>query len=55
MMEWKETEEKIEKHLMDHEGRPQEISATIKWNNIRIIGVPVEEERKLETLYLSKS
>ena len=38
--------EKKERQLLDHEGRIQEISDTIRQNNIRIIGIPEEEERE---------
>lgn len=55
IMERKEDKEKREKQLMDLEGKFQEISDTIKWNNIRIIGVPEEEEREGQKVYLSKS
>ena len=56
-MERKEAEEKREKQLMDYEGSPWEISDIIKQNNIRIIGVPEEEERERggQKVYLSKS
>ena len=47
-MEIKEAEKKREKQLMGHEGRLQEISDAIKWNNTRIIGTPKGEERKRE-------
>ena len=46
VMENKEAEKKRDKQLLDHEGRIQEISDTIKRNNIRIIGIPEEEERE---------
>ena len=41
---------------MDYKGRIREISDTIKGNNIRIIGIPEEEERKREgqKVYWSK-
>ena len=45
MMEKREAEER-EKQLPDHKGMLWEISDTIKWNYIRIIGVPEEEERE---------
>jgi len=46
MMENKEAEKKRDKLLLDHEGRIREISDTIRRNNIRIIGIPEEEERE---------
>ena len=46
MMENKEAEKKRDKQLLDHEGRIREISDTIRRNNIRIIGIPEEEERE---------
>ena len=46
MMENKEAEKKRDKQLLDHKGRIWEISDTIRWNNIRIIGIPEEEERE---------
>ena len=51
-MEKKEAEEKREKQLIDHDGRLQEISVVIKWNNIKIIGVPKEEEREKDRRYI---
>ena len=49
MTENKEAEQKIDKQPLDHKGRIQEISDTIRWNNIRIIGIPEEEERERGT------
>ena len=46
MMENEEAEQKKDKQLLDHKGRIWEISDTIRWNNIRIIGIPEEEERE---------
>ena len=46
MMENKEAEKKRDKQLVDHEGRIREINDTIRRNNIRIIGIPEEEERE---------
>ena len=56
MMENKEAEKNRGKQLLDHEGRIQEISDTIKQNNSRIIGIPEEEEREREgqKVYWSK-
>ena len=48
MMQNKEAEKKRGKQLLDHEGKIREISDTIKQNNIRIIGIPEEEERQRE-------
>ena len=31
---------------MDHKGRIRELSDSIKWNNICIIGIPEEEEER---------
>ena len=45
-MEKKEAEQKRDKQILDQEGRIWEISDTIRWNNIRIIGIPEEEERE---------
>ena len=46
IMQNKEAEKKRGKQLLDHEGKIREISDTIKQNNIRIIGIPEEEERE---------
>jgi len=46
VMENEEAEKKRDKQLLDHEGRIREISDTIKQNNIRITGIPEEEERE---------
>ena len=46
MTENKEAEQKRDKQLLDHEERIWEISDTIRWINIRIIGIPEEEERE---------
>lgn len=58
--EWRErkvAEAKREKQLMDYERMLWEISDTMKQNNIRIIGIPEERERKREghKVYLNKS
>ena len=52
MMEHKEAEKKRDKQWLDHKRRIQEICDTIKWNNIRIIGIPEEEERKRGTEWI---
>ena len=46
MTENKEAEQKRDKQVLDHEGRIREISDTIRRNNIRIFGIPEEEERE---------
>ncbi|KAF0881758.1 LORF1 protein, partial [Crocuta crocuta] len=40
-----ETEKKRDKLIQKHEKRVRELSDTIKWNKIRPIGIPEEEER----------
>ena len=52
MMENQEAEK--DKQLLDHKGKIQEISNTIKQNSIRIIGVPEEEEWGRQKVYLNK-
>ena len=42
IMENNKAEKKRERKLLDHEGRLRELSDSIKWNNICIIGVPEE-------------
>ena len=37
---------KREKKIQEYKGRIRELSDAIKWNNIRIIGIPEEEERE---------
>ena len=44
IMETKEAEQKRERIIMEHENRFRELSDSIKYNNIHIIGV-LEEER----------
>ena len=46
MIENKEAEKRRDKQLLYHEGRIQEINDTIRWNNIRIIGIPEEERER---------
>ena len=46
IMEKEETEKKRGKKLQEYEGRITELSDTIKRNNIRIIGIPEEEEER---------
>ncbi|KAF0880340.1 LORF1 protein, partial [Crocuta crocuta] len=40
-----EREKKRDKLIQEHKRRVRELSDTIKWNNICIIGIPEEEER----------
>ena len=37
---------KRDKIIQEYEGRIRDLSDVIKWNNIRIIGIPEEEERE---------
>ena len=46
MMENKDAEKKRDRQLLDHEGKIREFSDTIKQNNIRVIGIPGEEEKE---------
>ena len=46
VMESNEAKEGRERRIMQNETRPRELSDSIKCNNIHVIGVPVEEERK---------
>ena len=46
IMEKEEAEKKRDKKIQEYEGRIREISDVIKRNNICIIGIPGEEERK---------
>ena len=39
-------EKKRDKTIQEYEGRIRELSDAIKQNNIRIIGIPEEEERE---------
>ncbi|KAF0884244.1 LORF1 protein, partial [Crocuta crocuta] len=43
--EKEEAEKKRDKLIQEDKRRVRELSDTIKWNNIRIIGIPEEEER----------
>ena len=54
IMEKEEAEKKNFLNL-DHEGRIRELSDSMKWNNIAIIGVPEEKERKGLKVCLNKS
>ena len=44
--EKEEAKKKRDKKTQDHEGGIWELSDSIKWNNIHIIGIPDEEERE---------
>ena len=46
IMEKEEAEKKRDKKIQEYEGRIRELSDPIKRNNIRIIGIPEEEERE---------
>ena len=46
IMEKEEAEKKRDKKIQEYEGRIRELSDAMKWNNIRIIGIPEEEERE---------
>ena len=46
IIEKDETEKKRYKKIQEYEGRIRELSDRIKRNNIRIIGIPEEEERE---------
>ena len=45
IMEKEEAEKKRDKKIQEYEGKIRELSDTLKRNNIRIIGIPEEEER----------
>ena len=45
-MEKEEAEKKRYKKIQEYEGRIRELSDAIKQNNIRIIGIPEDEERE---------
>ena len=45
IMEKEEAEKRRDKTIQEYEGTITELSGTIKHNNIRIIGIPEEEER----------
>ena len=47
-MEKEAAEEKRHKKIYEYEARIRELSDEIKWNNIRIIGIPEEEEEERE-------
>ena len=45
IMEKEEAEKKRDKKIQEYEGKIRELSDTLKRNNIRIIGIPEEDER----------
>ena len=47
-MEKEEAEKKRDKKIQEYKGRIRELSDAFKWNNIRIIGIPEEEEKGAE-------
>ncbi|KAF0871536.1 LORF1 protein, partial [Crocuta crocuta] len=49
IIEKEEAEKKRDKLIQEHKRRVQELSDTIKWNNIHIIGITEEEERGKNT------
>ena len=49
-----EAEKKRDKKILDHEGKIRELSDSMKCNNIHVIRVPEEEERKGQKVYLNK-
>ncbi|KAF0875284.1 LORF1 protein, partial [Crocuta crocuta] len=46
IIEKEENKKKRDKLIQEHKRRAQEVSNTIKWNNIHIKGIPEEEERR---------
>ena len=46
IMEREEAEKKRDKKIQEYEGKIRELSDALKRNNIRIIGIPEEEERE---------
>ena len=54
IMENHEAEKKSKSKLLDHEGRIRNLTDSMKPDNIHIIRVPEEEERKRQKVYLSK-
>ena len=56
LMAKKETEEKRDKQLKDHEVRLREINDSLRKKNLRLIGVPEGAERDIGPgMYLNKS
>ena len=54
IMEKQEAEKKRDTKIQEYEGRIRELSDAMKRNNIRIIGIPEEEETKGLKVYLKK-
>ena len=46
IMKKEEAEKKRVKKIQEYEEKNRELSDAIQWNNIRIIGIPEEEERE---------
>ena len=46
IMEKEEAEKKGDKKIQEYEGKIREISDALKRNNLHIIGIPEEEERR---------
>ena len=53
IMDNKEAEKKREREIMDHQHRLRDLSDLLKCNNICIIGVPEEEDKKRK-VYVNK-
>ena len=49
-----EAKQKRKRRMMDHKSRPKELSDSIKHNNIHIIGVPEEERKGGQKVYVRK-
>ena len=54
VMENNEVEQKRERRIMQHKNRLRELSDSIKCNNIYIIGVPEDREKREQKIYLKK-
>ena len=54
IMENNEAEKNRDKKILDHEGRIRDLNDSMKCNNIHVIGIPEEEERKEQRVYLNK-
>ena len=56
LMAKRETEEKTEKQLKDHEDRLREINDSLRKKNLRLIGIPeAPKETEVQNMYLNKS
>ena len=56
IMEKEEAEKKRDNKIQEYEGKIRELSDAVNRNNLRIIGIPEEEERrKGAEVYLKKS